>query len=85
MHPPQQPAIANRLLASLSSEDFASLRPHLEPVSLDTRKVLIEPNTPIAHVYSRGYERPGGVETSPNSRLPGVFQRRAVQGGKVKN
>jgi CRP-like cAMP-binding protein len=51
MHPPQQLSIANRLLASLSSEDFASLRPYLEPVSLDTRQVLIEPNTPIAHVY----------------------------------
>ena len=37
MHPPQQLAIANRLLASLSADDFASLRPHLEPVSLDTR------------------------------------------------
>jgi CRP-like cAMP-binding protein len=51
MHPPQQLSIANRLLASLPAEDFASLRPHLEPVSLDTRRVLIEPNTPIAHVY----------------------------------
>jgi CRP-like cAMP-binding protein len=51
MHPPQQLSIANRLLASLSADDFASLRPYLEPVSLDTRQVLIEPNTPIAHVY----------------------------------
>ena len=51
MHPPQQLSIGNRLLASLSLDDFASLQPHLEPISLDTRKVLIEPNTPIAHVY----------------------------------
>jgi CRP-like cAMP-binding protein len=51
MHPPQQVLIGNRLLASLSADDFASLQPHLEPVSLDTRQVLIEPNTPIAHVY----------------------------------
>ncbi|MGF9761894.1 Crp/Fnr family transcriptional regulator [Microvirga sp. 0TCS3.31] len=51
MHPPQHLSIANRLLASLSAEDFARLQPHLEPISLDTRRVLIEPNTPIAHVY----------------------------------
>lgn len=51
MHPPQQVLIGNRLLASLSADDFASLQPHLEPVSLDIRQVLIEPNTPIAHVY----------------------------------
>ena len=51
MHPPQQHSIVNRLLASLSANDFASLLPHLEAVSLDTRQVLIEPNTPIAHVY----------------------------------
>ena len=51
MHPPQQLSIGNRLLASLSADDFASLQPHLEPISLDTRQVLIEPNTPIAHVY----------------------------------
>jgi CRP-like cAMP-binding protein len=51
MHPPQQLSIGNRLLASLSANDFASLQPHLEPVSLDMRQVLIEPNTAIAHVY----------------------------------
>jgi CRP-like cAMP-binding protein len=51
MHPPQQVLIGNRLLASLSADDFPSLQPHLEPVSLDTRQVLIEPNTPFAHVY----------------------------------
>jgi len=51
MHPPQQLSIANRLLASLSAKDFASLQPHLQPVSLDMRKVLIEPNSPINHVY----------------------------------
>jgi CRP-like cAMP-binding protein len=52
MHAPQQQAaVGNRLLASLSPEDFASLQPHLTPVSVDTRQVLIEPNTPIAHIY----------------------------------
>jgi CRP-like cAMP-binding protein len=51
MHPPQQLSISNRLLASLSANDFASLQPHLEPVPLDLRQVLIEPNTAIAHAY----------------------------------
>jgi CRP-like cAMP-binding protein len=51
MHPPQQVLIGNRLLASLSADDFASLQPHLEPVSLDKRQVLIQPNTPFAYVY----------------------------------
>jgi CRP-like cAMP-binding protein len=51
MHPPQQLSIGNRILASLSAGDFARLQPHLEPVSLDTRQVLIEPNTAIAHIY----------------------------------
>jgi CRP-like cAMP-binding protein len=51
MQPPQQISIGNRLLASLSSEDFATLRPHLEPVPLAVRQVLIEPNTAIEHIY----------------------------------
>ncbi len=51
MHPPQQLSIANRLLASLSAGDFASLQPHLEHVSLDIRQALIEPNKPIEYVY----------------------------------
>jgi CRP-like cAMP-binding protein len=48
---PQQVPIGNRLLASLSTDDFARLQPHLEPVSLALRQVLIEPNQPIEHAY----------------------------------
>lgn len=48
---PQQVPIGNQLLASLSADDFARLQPHLEPVSLALRQVLIEPNTPIEHAY----------------------------------
>jgi CRP-like cAMP-binding protein len=51
MQPPQQISIGNRLLASLSSEDIATLQPHLEPVPLAVRQVLIEPNTAIEHIY----------------------------------
>jgi CRP-like cAMP-binding protein len=51
VHPPQQISIGNRLLASLSPEDFAALQPHLEPVLLEMRQVLIEPNKPIENAY----------------------------------
>ena len=57
MSVPQQSSLRNQLLAGLSREDFARLRPHLEPVDLELRRVLIEPNRPIEHVYfhERGY------------------------------
>ena len=53
----QQSSLRNQLLAGLSPKDFAPLRPHLEPVALDLRRVLIEPHEPIEHVYfhERGY------------------------------
>src|SRR5215212_9854062 len=53
----RQSSLRNQLLAGLSPKDFAPLRPHLEPVELDLRRVLIEPNEPIKHVYfhERGY------------------------------
>jgi CRP-like cAMP-binding protein len=56
MAAPQQSSLRNQLLAGLSPEDFAP-QPHLEPVELALRRVLIEPNQPIEHVYfhERGY------------------------------
>lgn len=45
------PSGTNSLLASLSRQDQALLRPKLERVPLRTGEVLIEPNTPIKHVY----------------------------------
>lgn len=51
MQPPQQISIGNRLLASLSLDDFAALLSHLEPVQLAVRQVLIEPYAPIEHIY----------------------------------
>src|SRR5215218_4354271 len=47
----RQASVRNQLLAGLSPKDFAPLRPHLEPIELDLRRVLIEPNEPIEHVY----------------------------------
>src|SRR5215217_6224011 len=47
----QQSSLRNQLLAGLSRKDFARLQTHLEPVELELRRVLIEPNKPIEHVY----------------------------------
>ena len=41
----------NRLLAALSSADFALLQPDLDPVSLEPRQVLETADEPIAHNY----------------------------------
>jgi len=44
-------SLRNRLLASLSSADYALLKPDLESVALAVRQVLETPNTPITHNY----------------------------------
>jgi CRP-like cAMP-binding protein len=41
----------NRLLASLSTDDFGLLEPHLEPVTLGLRKYLERPNMRIGAAY----------------------------------
>jgi CRP-like cAMP-binding protein len=45
------PAVKNRLLASLSSDEYERLEPYLEPISLNFKQELIEPNVPIKFVY----------------------------------
>ena len=47
----QTATVCNRLLSSLSAHDFSLLEAQLEPVPLPVRTRLIEPNTPIEHVY----------------------------------
>ncbi|MEO8847247.1 MAG: Crp/Fnr family transcriptional regulator [Casimicrobiaceae bacterium] len=42
---------ANRILESLSQKEYARLRSHLEPVTLDFAQVLYEPQKAIRHVY----------------------------------
>jgi CRP-like cAMP-binding protein len=44
-------ATRNRLLLALSVQDFSRVEPQLEPVSLPAGTRLVEPNTPIEHVY----------------------------------
>ena len=46
-----QSTVHNRLLRAMSPEDFARLTPHLEPVTLSLKQVLVEPNQPIEHVH----------------------------------
>jgi CRP-like cAMP-binding protein len=43
--------VTNRLLASLPGEEYERLQPYLEPISLDFRQNLYEPNVPIEFVY----------------------------------
>jgi CRP-like cAMP-binding protein len=50
MPAPHQSFIRNQLLAAMPREDFAALQPRLEPVQLELRQVLIEPDQPIEHV-----------------------------------
>jgi CRP-like cAMP-binding protein len=47
----QQASVRNRLLAALPPEDFGLLQPHLEPVSLELRHVLLKANAPMEQVY----------------------------------
>jgi CRP-like cAMP-binding protein len=44
-------AYRNRLLSALSADDLATLRPHLESVSLERGKTLERPNKRIEFVY----------------------------------
>ena len=46
----QQASVRNRLLATLTPDDFDLLQPDLEPVPLDFRHWLIEAGEPIQHV-----------------------------------
>jgi CRP-like cAMP-binding protein len=46
----QQSSVRNKLLRTLTPEDFGRLAPHLEPIRLDLRDILFEAGQPIAHV-----------------------------------
>jgi CRP-like cAMP-binding protein len=51
MSPIQQSAVRNDLLAALPPDDFARLVPSLQPVRLDLKQVLHEPERPIEAAY----------------------------------
>ena len=44
-------AVRNLLLRAMSPDEFARLKPHLEPIILTLKQVLVEANQPIEHVY----------------------------------
>jgi CRP-like cAMP-binding protein len=46
-----QTSIPNRLLRSLSPEDFAALQPHLEPIAFSARDSVAEAGTVMSHAY----------------------------------
>jgi CRP-like cAMP-binding protein len=46
----QQSSIRNRLLASMSPDDFALVQPHLETVTFELREHLFRAEQPITHV-----------------------------------
>jgi hypothetical protein len=46
----QQSIIRNRLLASLSPDDFALVQPHLEAVTFEVREHLFRADQKITHV-----------------------------------
>jgi CRP-like cAMP-binding protein len=46
-----QSAVRNRLLKSLSAEDYRLLQPHLQPFQLELRAMVTEPDTAITHVF----------------------------------
>jgi CRP-like cAMP-binding protein len=49
--PQPDPHIRNHLLAALPASELERLRPHLDPVSLPLKKVLITAGEPIPHAY----------------------------------
>ncbi|MER2269792.1 Crp/Fnr family transcriptional regulator [Methylobacterium oxalidis] len=51
MSQPQQSAIRNHLLKALSADDFALLRPHLQPMATELRQTLIAPSTQIRQLF----------------------------------
>jgi CRP-like cAMP-binding protein len=75
-------ALHNRLLLALSVEDFTFLEPHLERVPLPVRTRLIEPNTPIEHVYFLDEGIASVVAATPQGRRieVGIIGREGLTG-----
>ncbi len=78
-------AVRNLLLRAMSPDDFARLKPHLEPVTLSLKQVLVEANQPIEHVYFIEEGLASVVAISPdNERLEvGHIGREGMTGEPV--
>jgi CRP-like cAMP-binding protein len=69
------PARANRILASLSRDDFALLKPHLHPADLPVRLRLEAGNRPIDHVYF--------IESGIASVVANGINHRTIEAGLI--
>ena len=78
--PPE--AIRNRLLLALSVQDFILLEPQLERVPLPVGARLVEPNTPVEHVYFLEEGIASVVATTPQGRRieAGIIGREGLTG-----
>jgi CRP-like cAMP-binding protein len=76
------PSSDNRLLASLSTEDFDLLEPHLEVVTLGLRKSLERPNRRIDAVYfpEAGFASVVAVQSSGKEVEVGLIGREGMTG-----
>lgn len=72
----------NRLLSSLSTSDFDLLAPHLEPVTLELRKMLEQPNKRIEAVYfpETGFASVVAVQRSGKEVEVGLIGREGMTG-----
>ena len=78
-------AVRNLLLRAMSPDEFARLKPHLEPITLSLKQVLVEANQPIEHVHFIEEGLASVVAISPdNERLEvGHIGREGMTGEPV--
>ena len=76
------PSSSNRLLASLSTDDFNLLGPHLESVTLGLRKYLERPNRRIEAVYfpEEGFASVVAVQPNGKQVEVGLIGREGMTG-----
>ena len=76
------PSSNNRLLASLSTDDFDLLEPHLETVPLELRKSLERPNRRIEAVYfpEAGFASVVAIQSNGKQVEVGLIGREGMTG-----
>ena len=79
------PTPSNHLLRTLARDDYALLRPHLEPLTLALRQKIEEPDQPIEHVVFPNSGLVSVVATAHRSRQieAGVIGREGMTGVSV--
>ena len=84
-HLPNHPEFRNQLLAKLSLEDLALLRPGLQPVQLDIHHSLEAANEPISHVYfaESGFASMVAKDGDNRESEVGIVGREGVTGMSV--